>query len=204
MNGKEIQVTADQVAGRPARTPRTRWTWCSSAPACSPSARRPRGTSRRARRGAHLRAGEGPGHHRRLRHQPRASYDPAKHKIISNASCTTNCLAPVAEGPARELRHQARPDDDHPLLHQRPEPARPAAQGPAPRARRRAVDDPVDHRRREGGRRGDPGAQGQAARHRGARPDARTSRWSTSPWSSRRPPPPRRSTRRSRRRPRAR
>src|SRR5581483_7399742 len=25
------------------------------------------------------------------------SYDPAKHNIISNASCTTNCLAPVAK-----------------------------------------------------------------------------------------------------------
>jgi len=26
-----------------------------------------------------------------------ASYDPAKHHIVSNASCTTNCLAPVAK-----------------------------------------------------------------------------------------------------------
>jgi len=26
-----------------------------------------------------------------------SSYDPAKHNIISNASCTTNCLAPVAK-----------------------------------------------------------------------------------------------------------
>jgi glyceraldehyde 3-phosphate dehydrogenase len=26
-----------------------------------------------------------------------ASYDPAKHDVVSNASCTTNCLAPVAK-----------------------------------------------------------------------------------------------------------
>jgi glyceraldehyde 3-phosphate dehydrogenase len=25
------------------------------------------------------------------------TYDPAKHHIISNASCTTNCLAPIAK-----------------------------------------------------------------------------------------------------------
>ncbi len=27
-----------------------------------------------------------------------AAYDPAKHNVISNASCTTNCLAPVVVG----------------------------------------------------------------------------------------------------------
>src|SRR5207237_7761689 len=26
-----------------------------------------------------------------------SKYDPAKHNIVSNASCTTNCLAPVAK-----------------------------------------------------------------------------------------------------------
>src|SRR5574341_1463969 len=25
------------------------------------------------------------------------AYDPAKHKVVSNASCTTNCLAPIAK-----------------------------------------------------------------------------------------------------------
>jgi glyceraldehyde 3-phosphate dehydrogenase len=25
------------------------------------------------------------------------TYDPAKHNVVSNASCTTNCLAPVAK-----------------------------------------------------------------------------------------------------------
>ena len=47
-------------------------------------------------------------------------YDPAKHHIISNASCTTNCLAPVAKVILDNFGIEARHDDHRPLLHQRP------------------------------------------------------------------------------------
>ena len=45
-------------------------------------------------------------------------YDPAKHHVISNASCTTNGLAPVAESPERQLRHREGPADHGACLHQ--------------------------------------------------------------------------------------
>ena len=47
--------------------------------------------------GDHLGAGHRPGRHRRPGRQLRRDYDPEAHNIISNASCTTNCLAPVAK-----------------------------------------------------------------------------------------------------------
>ena len=57
-------------------------------------ATRPRGTSTPAPRRSSSPPRQERGHHHRDGRQ-RGKYDPAKHNIISNASCTTNCLAPV-------------------------------------------------------------------------------------------------------------
>src|SRR4030067_539963 len=55
------------------------------------------------------------------------TYDPAKHHVLSNASCTTNCLAPVAkvlhetfgiEKPFRTTIHSY--TNDQRILHQQP------------------------------------------------------------------------------------
>ena len=52
---------------------------------------------RRRQEGHHLRAGPQRGHHRRAGRQRGASTTRSKHHVISNASCTTNGLAPVAK-----------------------------------------------------------------------------------------------------------
>ena len=44
-------------------------------------------------------------------------YDAATQHIISNASCTTNCLAPRGQGAQRLDRHRAWPHDHDPRLH---------------------------------------------------------------------------------------
>ena len=77
-------------------------------------------------------------------------YDAAKHNVISNASCTTNCLAPVVKVLLETLRHRQRHHDHHSQLHQRPGHPRLPAQGPAPRPRRRPQHDSQLHRRRQG------------------------------------------------------
>ena len=91
-------------------------------------------------------------------------YDPAKHHIISNASCTTNCLAPIAKVHQRQLQDRLRHHDHDPLLHQRSGHPRLSAQGPAPRPRCRAVHDSDLDRRRQGGLSGDSRPEGQARR----------------------------------------
>ena len=79
-----------------------------------------------------------------LGRQLRERLRPRQHNIISNASCTTNCLAPVAKVLQRHGRDRAGPDDHDPRLHRRPAPPGHAPQGPAPRARRGDQPDP-DH-----------------------------------------------------------
>ena len=99
-------------------------------------------------------------------------YDPDAHTIISNASCTTNCVAPMAKvlldsfGIVKGLmttvhaytKDQILQDGPHKDLRR----ARAAAQNIVPDL----------HRRRQGHQPGDPRAQGQARRLLAARPGA--------------------------------
>ena len=100
---------------------------------------------RRREEGHHQRARQGPGRRRSCSASTTTSTTPRSTHVISNGSCTTNCLAPDRQGPARQLRRQARPHDDGALVHERSaRPRHPAPQGrSAPRARRRGQHDPV-------------------------------------------------------------
>ena len=137
---------------------------------------RERGQAPRGRRqeGRDLGTGHRPGRDRRARRQLRRGLRPGQHQIISNASCTTNCLAPIAKVLQDTRRDQARADDHDPRLHGRPAAAGHASPRPAPGPGGGDQPDPRLDRRRQGDRRGDPGAQRQAPRLR--RPRARPDR----------------------------
>ena len=119
-------------------------TSCSSAAGSSPTGTRPAKHLDGGREeGDHLGAGEGRRPHDLLWREPhhvRSGEAPRRLERVVHDEL------PRAgrQGAARDLRHQARPHDHGPRLHQRPAHPRPAAQGPAPRPRRGAVDDP-DH-----------------------------------------------------------
>ncbi len=56
-------------------------------------------------------------------------YDHKKHNIISNASCTTNCLGPVTKVLHDNFRDRKSFHDYSPRLHKRPKSARSCSQG---------------------------------------------------------------------------
>ena len=160
-------------------------TTCSNRPASSPTSRRPAATSRPAPSACIISAPTKSGPEQvptfclGVNHD---QYDPAKHTVISNASCTTNCLAPIAKVHQRHLRPRRRPDDDHPRRHRDAADAgRPEQEGLARRPQRLPEHHPGQHRRREGRGAVHPGAQGQAHRHGVPRPDGRRLGRSTSP-----------------------
>ncbi len=99
-------------------------------------------------------------------------YDPEKHHIISNASCTTNCLAPFAKVLRDSFGLERGFMNTIHSLHERPAHPRLPAQGSAPRPRGRGVDHPDLDRCGQGDRPRAAGHEGQARRHVDARADA--------------------------------
>ena len=79
-------------------------------------------------------------------------YDPERHNIVSNSSCTTNCIAPIVKVLHDRLRHRARAYDDRPRLHQRPAHPGQVSLRPAQGQGRRAEHHPHDDGRGEVGR----------------------------------------------------
>ena len=108
-----------------------------------------------------------------------ADYDPARHHIISNASCTTNCLAPVAkvlldsfgieQGFMTTVHAYTNDQRILDLPHKDLRRARAAALSVIPTSTGAARAIGLVH----------PRAQGQARRLRPARARCRTVRWST-------------------------
>ena len=103
-------------------------------------------------------------------------YDPSSHHIVSNASCTTNCVAPLAKVLHDLARDRVRLHDDDPRVHEGSEPPGRAAQGPPACARRGDQPHPDVDGRREGDRARAARAPGQGRRDLRARTRSRPGR----------------------------
>jgi glyceraldehyde 3-phosphate dehydrogenase len=102
------------------------------------------------------------------------SYDPAKHTVVSNASCTTNCLAPIA----KVIQDSFGIDEGlmttvHAVTATQPTQDGPQQEGLARWPERVRQHHPGVHGRREGGHALHPLPQGQAHRHGVPRPHRR-------------------------------
>ena len=156
---------------------------------------------RRREEGDHLRAGEGRGHHHRHGRQRRRSTTRRSTHIISNASCTTNCLVPMVKvirdnfgfvrGSMVTIHSYTNDQNILDLPHKDLRRARAAALSMIPTTTGAAKATSLVI----------PGAQGQDRRHRRSASRRRTSRSPISPSSSRSRSRSSRSTRRSRRPP---
>ena len=109
-------------------------------------------------------------------------YDPAKHTIISNASCTTNCLAPMAKVAQRRVRHRVTGLMTTIHAYTSDQNLQDGPHKDLRRARAAALNiDPDLDRRRQGDRPGAARAEGQAGRLRHAGARSRPARPPTSP-----------------------
>ena len=179
---RQDQVRHGHQGALPSCRGRTSASSTSSSPrACSPSSRRPRATSRPARRRSSSRA-PGKGEVKTLLMGVNENeYDPTKHDIVSNASCTTNCLAPLVHVILKEgIGIETGLMTTIHCLHGHPEDRRrPVQEGLARRPGGGDQHHPLDHRRGQGRRRGPARGEGQADRAcRSASPPP-TSRWWT-------------------------
>ena len=73
-------------------------------------------------------------------------YEPSKHHLVTAASCTTNCLAPVVKVIHEAIGIDARRDHDDPRHHEHAGGDRCAAQGSPARSREQPVADSDEHR----------------------------------------------------------
>ena len=76
------------------------------------------------------------------------NYDPEKHFLVSNVSCTHQLSGASGQSPPGRIRHQAWTNDDHTFLHQRSKSARQRPQKVLTNPSRRPQHHPNLHRSR--------------------------------------------------------